>query len=600
MAISPVALGAASQRRSPAQDDTSTTGTTAPLESTAPSGEAGTTTEAPGTSKVDGRPTIRPREDWGSDAPPGGDGVLSAIDNKLLVVHHTEAPEGAYEPSEVPGLIEGIYAFHTSDTLNWADIGFNFIVDEFGTIWEGRQGSIDTAIACEIEGGDPGHTQHAAFLGNFGLAPPSPLATEAMVSLLAWLATRDNVPTAVGDTTDFLSEGNDKFPAGQKVAVRTIAGHREIADVGCPGDATQADVVGELQGLVSGERQRIDPDGGTGGGTAQPGATALPPAGDDDVTTTSVFDTTPVTRRQVGFETSPLPEGTQRNDLGGNEWTPIAVTGGVAAAALAAGGAYLVHRRRSNRPTALPERTSARSALASDGAAQAAAEARTVESARALTLRPDDVESGSAGWIPAGETSSVGWVISAGWRDGAHDQALRVLRNLTRELEANSTIPEGRAFGDAVTGALTALVSGTPNAASYGPGQGPGAVLFLHSRRATSVVRLGSGGFVLPGEEERPDWVQVRARLPIPSGGAANGPADVTTLARQWRHPERMPVAVAWLGPSSDDDVIKALTTAHDAKLAEKGSGSELVDDTAKVSEALRRAGVSDLGLVVL
>mgnify|MGYP003407537570 FL=1 len=142
-----------------------------------------------------GRPAIRPRADWGSESPPNG--TLRIIDDDLLIVHHTDAPEGAYQPSEVPTLIQAIFNFQTSGDLAWPDIGFNFIVDEFGTIWEGRQGSIDAPIACETEGGDPGHTQHVAFLGQFSAAPPTPLATEAMVSLLAWLANRDGVANSV-------------------------------------------------------------------------------------------------------------------------------------------------------------------------------------------------------------------------------------------------------------------------------------------------------------------------------------------------------------------------------------------------------------------
>ena len=105
---------------------------------------------------------------------------------------------------------------------------------------------------------------------------------------------------------------------------------------------------------------------------------------------------------------------------------------------------------------------------------------------------------------------------------------------------------------------------------------------------------------MLPGEEERPAWVQVKARLPIPAGGGQGAPAEVTTLARQWRHPDRMPVAVAWLGPTGDDAVMQALTTAHDGDLPGKGSVGSSADDTVKVGEALRRAGVDDLALVVL
>ncbi|MEZ5383449.1 MAG: N-acetylmuramoyl-L-alanine amidase [Microthrixaceae bacterium] len=586
VALAPLALAAAA-RRGPTQDDPD------PAPPASPPDADATSTTAPSGSAV--RPAIRPRDDWGSSAKPGG--TLRAIDNQLLVVHHTESPEGAYEPSEVAALIEGIYAFHTSPEVGWPDIGFNFIVDEFGTIWEGRQGSLLAPVACEIDGGNPGHSQHCAFLGNFSLAAPTPLATEAMVSLLAWLANRDGVPTEPGDTTDFVSEGSDRFPPGSKVSVRTICGHSEISDVLCPGDAAQAEVTDKLQALVNGERQRT---GAGAGATDAPAATgtALPPAISEDEPATTL-DTTPVTRREVGFEASPLPEVRERDALTGNRWAPGVITGAVAAAAVGAGAAFALRRRRAKAPTQLPERPLSRAALASGEAARAAAEARTIDAARALALRPEGIERGSTGWIPAGD-AAVGWAVSGGWSDDAHDEALRVVRGLARSLESGEHPSEGRAFGEAVTRAMAHLVRGTPGELDRAAGQGAGAVLFLHSRNSTSVVRLGSGGLVLPGEGERPEWVEVRAQLPAGVGG---GQAEVTTLARQWRHPDRLPVVVAWLGPADEDEVIEALTTAHDTASADGTSARPehvRVDDTTRVLHALQRAGVTDLGLVVL
>ncbi len=565
---------------------------------TAADPNVGTTAAKPdaGGAATAGRPAIRPRADWGSESPPNG--TLRIIDDDLLIVHHTDAPEGAYQPSEVPTLIQAIFNFHTTGDLAWPDIGFNFLVDEFGTIWEGRQGSLNAPIACEIEGGDPGHTQHVAFLGQFSAVPPTPLATEAMVSLLAWLANRDGVATETGDVTDFISEGSDKFPAGEKVTVRTIAGHREIADVGCPGDPVMNDVVADLQGLVNGERARLDP--AAAGGAATPstalGGGVLPPAVGDQ-TTTSGFNTPPVTRRKVGFEATPLPEMTSRGDLESNPWAPAAVTGGVAAVALGAGAAYLLARRRANRPARLPERARARAALAS--AAAQSAEQRTVESSWALVVRPGGVDGGSAGWIPAG-SAAVGWAISAGWSDDSHDRAGRELRNLVRVLAEDPAASEGRAFGDAVTATMSALVAGTPGGAEDRPGSGPGAVMFMHGRASTSVVVLGSGGFVLPGEAERPAWARVPVGLAMPAGVAGRGPTEVTTLARRWDHPGRMPVAVAWLGPTGEDEVIEALSTAHDSAPQRSRGEGVAADETAKVREALLRAGLADLALVVL
>ena len=111
--LSPAVIAAARPGSAPRQDDTTAP---KPADATAaPDGAAGPGTTAAASdasASQAGRPAIRPRKDWGSAAPPSG--TLRAIDNQLLVVHHTEAPGKAYEPSAVPGLIEGIYAFHLS------------------------------------------------------------------------------------------------------------------------------------------------------------------------------------------------------------------------------------------------------------------------------------------------------------------------------------------------------------------------------------------------------------------------------------------------------------------------------------------------------
>ena len=128
-------------------------------------------------------------------------------------------------------------------------------------------------------------------------------------------------------------------------------------------------------------------------------------------------------------------------------------------------------------------RDRAKAALAS--AARQSAEERTVDSSWALVVRPDGVDGGSAGWIPAG-TAAVGWAISAGWSDDSHDLAGRELRSLVRVLEEDPAASEGRAFGDAVTAMLSALVAGTPGGVDGRPGSGPGAVMFLHCLLYTS------------------------------------------------------------------------------------------------------------------
>ena len=60
------------------------------------------------------------------------------------IIHHTENPNG-YSPDEVPAMLRAIYEFHVYGR-GWFDIGYNFVVDRCGRIWEARQGGIDLPV----------------------------------------------------------------------------------------------------------------------------------------------------------------------------------------------------------------------------------------------------------------------------------------------------------------------------------------------------------------------------------------------------------------------------------------------------------------------
>ncbi|OWY62664.1 hypothetical protein B7486_57210, partial [cyanobacterium TDX16] len=85
-----------------------------------------------------GGPPMNLRGSWGAapynGTPDYGDYLGRAI------VHHTVNGNG-YSQGQVAGMIRGIQAFHQGSN-GWSDIGYNFVVDRFGTIWEGRQGGV--------------------------------------------------------------------------------------------------------------------------------------------------------------------------------------------------------------------------------------------------------------------------------------------------------------------------------------------------------------------------------------------------------------------------------------------------------------------------
>jgi hypothetical protein len=184
-----------------------------------------------------GMPVIHRRREWAGDgfAPTG---PLQAEDVRFLLVHHTAGPT-QYARDAVPGMIQGIYRFHTGPEKGWPDICYNFFVDRFGEIWEARAGSLDGPVMCDATGGSQGFAQLVCLMGNYHENAPAPEMIESCCWLLAHLADRYGVDTRAGTTTEIVSRGSNKWPAGTAVTARTIAGHREMSATLCPGDFVQ-------------------------------------------------------------------------------------------------------------------------------------------------------------------------------------------------------------------------------------------------------------------------------------------------------------------------------------------------------------------------
>lgn len=184
-------------------------------------------------------PAIRPRSEWGADLPPTGPlGVELPGDVRCLVVHHSASPND-YGADAVPGLLRSFYRLHTG-ARGWADVSYNFLVDRYGEIWEGRAGSMGQPVMGDATGGSQGFAQLCCFIGDHRHVAPTEAARAAMIGLLGWLADRYGIATDPGSTTTFTSRGTNRWPAGTQVTVRTIAGHRDLSVTACPGDAAYA------------------------------------------------------------------------------------------------------------------------------------------------------------------------------------------------------------------------------------------------------------------------------------------------------------------------------------------------------------------------
>jgi len=183
-----------------------------------------------------GSPSIVSRKGWGADekivrAKPSFAPVL-----KLAVVHHT-AGTNNYTPAQAAAIVRGIEVYHVQGN-GWNDIGYNFLVDRFGTVYEGRAGGIErNVIGAHAEGFNTG-TVGVALIGNYSTATPPAAQQAGLVSLLAWrldIAHIDPLATVV-----YRSGGNLKFKAGKAVTLRAISGHRDTGPSECPGAGAYA------------------------------------------------------------------------------------------------------------------------------------------------------------------------------------------------------------------------------------------------------------------------------------------------------------------------------------------------------------------------
>jgi flagellar hook assembly protein FlgD len=155
---------------------------------------------------------------------------------RLAVVHHT-AGTNSYTRAEAPAIVRGIEVYHVRGN-GWNDIGYNFLVDRFGTIYEGRGGGIDKNVIGAHALGFNAGTVGVALIGNFMSAVPTAAQQAALVRLLAWRLDVAHIDPQ--STVVYTSGGNAKFRAGKVVTLRAISGHRDTGPSECPGNAAYA------------------------------------------------------------------------------------------------------------------------------------------------------------------------------------------------------------------------------------------------------------------------------------------------------------------------------------------------------------------------
>jgi len=193
------------------------------------------------------RPDIITRAQWGADERirTKGPGIASSL--KVAIVHHT-AGSNTYAKSESAAVVRGIYSYHVK-ALDYSDIAYNFLVDRYGQVFEGRWGGIDKPVIGGHTGGMNPYTTGISLMGEFSNVAPPKRMVGALVRILAWKLDVHHVPP-IGKVRMTIGDGNSKYGAGQTVKFNRISGHRDASATACPGGYTYS--------RLSGIRDRVE------------------------------------------------------------------------------------------------------------------------------------------------------------------------------------------------------------------------------------------------------------------------------------------------------------------------------------------------------
>ena len=198
-----------------------------------PGSEVGSVPLSGAVAAVSPQPAVVTRAQWGAQESLRSCSPSYAGTIKAAVVHHT-AGTNTYTAAESAGIVRGIYAYHTQ-SLGWCDVGYNFLVDKFGTVYEGRFGGIDSTVRGAHAGGFNNETFGISAMGNYEVAAAPQAMVTAISKVVGWKLARYG--RDAGDRTTLTSAGGgtSRYPAGTAVVVPVVLGHRDVGLTACPG-----------------------------------------------------------------------------------------------------------------------------------------------------------------------------------------------------------------------------------------------------------------------------------------------------------------------------------------------------------------------------
>ena len=190
-------------------------------------------------------PAIVTRAQWGADESWRSRAPYYTDNIRVGFIHHT-ASTSNYSAAQAAAQIRSIYAYHTR-SLGHSDIDYNFVVDRFGRLYEGRYGGVDRAVLGGHTAGFNEHSFAAVVLGNFDtFSPPSSdmdAIRDTLARLWAWKLGMYGINPA--STVQVVSAGfirATRYPKGSVATLTATSTHQTVNFTSCPGKYLQAQV----------------------------------------------------------------------------------------------------------------------------------------------------------------------------------------------------------------------------------------------------------------------------------------------------------------------------------------------------------------------
>lgn len=217
-----------------------------------------------------GAPGVVTRAQWGARSPSCTPDTASTLVG--AVVHHTAGPDYSSQV-EAMAQLRNDQRYHI-ESRGWCDLGYNVVIDKWGTIYEGRVGSLAAPVVGVHAGGFNTGTLGVSVLGTYTTTGFTPATVDAIARVVAWrLAAYGRSPA--GEVVIRTNGGeNSRYGPDSTVRLPVVFAHRDVAYTSCPGNAGYA-AMGEIRARA----QRIV----DGYGTSRLGGTLARASGAPDV-----------------------------------------------------------------------------------------------------------------------------------------------------------------------------------------------------------------------------------------------------------------------------------------------------------------------------